>query len=324
MTSKLPWQGPAQPKRLSDADFEAAARELNCEPAAIRAVWDVEAAGRGFLPDNTLVRRFEPHHVRGLNFNWKTSLKLSTAAREKLFRETYATRPEEALRATSWGAPQIMGFNATAIGYPSAEAMVRDMATGEPAHLRAFTALVKAWKLGGALRAHDWVAFARRYNGSGQPEAYARKIEAAFRRHSGRKSPVVLRVGDRGPAVRELQTILGLRVDGVFGPRTHETVVAFQRARGLVADGIVGAMTWEALTKPVAAEGRAYEPPAQLTDLEALTDRVEKLVAVGGSAIAVVGGLRAAVPDWFFHTTLVGGLAAGGVALALLAWRRWR
>lgn len=56
-----------------------------------------------------------------------------------------------------------------------------------------------------------------------------------------------VRKGDKGADVRELQRLLGTRVDGVFGPRTETLVKEFQVKRGLVADGIVGPYTWEAL-----------------------------------------------------------------------------
>ena len=62
----------------------------------------------------------------------------------------------------------------------------------------------------------------------------------------------VLRRGDRGQAVIELQKLLQLNgyyleADGIFGPRTESYVRAFQQSNGLVADGIVGSKTWSAL-----------------------------------------------------------------------------
>ena len=61
------------------------------------------------------------------------------------------------------------------------------------------------------------------------------------------RNAVRLRNGDEGPAVRELQHILDIPRDGVFGTQTEAAVRAFQAGRGLIADGIVGPYTWEAL-----------------------------------------------------------------------------
>jgi len=52
-----------------------------------------------------------------------------------------------------------------------------------------------------------------------------------------------LRLGSRGGAVRALQAVLGLVVDGIFGPDTDRAVRAFQAAHGLVVDGVVGPAT---------------------------------------------------------------------------------
>jgi lysozyme family protein len=56
-----------------------------------------------------------------------------------------------------------------------------------------------------------------------------------------------LRKGSKGDDVRRLQTLLGIKVDGDFGPATEKAVKAFQSARGLGSDGVVGLYTWRAL-----------------------------------------------------------------------------
>jgi len=68
----------------------------------------------------------------------------------------------------------------------------------------------------------------------------------------------VLKHGMRGESVRELQDILNILgfldegSDGVFGDRTRQAVIAFQKANGLTVDGIVGADTWSLLEAEMA------------------------------------------------------------------------
>lgn len=61
------------------------------------------------------------------------------------------------------------------------------------------------------------------------------------------RAEVILREGDRGPAVAAVQRKLRLAADGVFGSQTDRAVKRFQRRKDLVADGIVGPVTRGAL-----------------------------------------------------------------------------
>jgi peptidoglycan hydrolase-like protein with peptidoglycan-binding domain len=61
--------------------------------------------------------------------------------------------------------------------------------------------------------------------------------------------------GNDGAAVREAQALLKAHgvhvdVDGQFGPKTHDAVVAFQRSRGIAADGLIGPDTLRELRTP--------------------------------------------------------------------------
>lgn len=57
----------------------------------------------------------------------------------------------------------------------------------------------------------------------------------------------VIRQGDGGSDVAEVQTKLGITADGRFGPATKQAVKTFQAAHNLAADGVVGPNTWAAL-----------------------------------------------------------------------------
>ena len=56
-----------------------------------------------------------------------------------------------------------------------------------------------------------------------------------------------VRKGSKGDTVKAVQTALGAKADGDFGPGTEAAVIAWQRSRGLVPDGIVGPSTLAAM-----------------------------------------------------------------------------
>ena len=84
--------------------------------------------------------------------------------------------------------------------------------------------------------------------------------------------PETLRVGNRGPAVSDLQTRLNtlakpyplLAIDGIFGPKTEGAVRQWQRTSGIPVDGIVGPKTWEALNVVDAASPQLEPPDAPI------------------------------------------------------------
>ena len=104
-----------------------------------------------------------------------------------------------------------------------------------------------------------------------------------------------LRRGEKGDAVRELQTMLvaqgydlpGSGIDGDYGPETRGAVLAFQDDRGLKMDGIVGPATWAALeSEQEKAEGKPEDNPLDeweiLTDAEKLDNLHERLKRLEG------------------------------------------
>ena len=53
--------------------------------------------------------------------------------------------------------------------------------------------------------------------------------------------------GCKGEAVKQLQMLLGINADGIFGPKTKAAVIAYQTAHNLKPDGICGPLTWASL-----------------------------------------------------------------------------
>ncbi|WP_347862361.1 M15 family metallopeptidase [Salimicrobium sp. PL1-032A] len=59
----------------------------------------------------------------------------------------------------------------------------------------------------------------------------------------------LLRRGTRGKRVRQIQVVVKVRADGIFGPITEKAVRSFQRKKKIQVDGIVGPKTWARLYK---------------------------------------------------------------------------
>ena len=58
-----------------------------------------------------------------------------------------------------------------------------------------------------------------------------------------------LKKGSTGKYVEQLQEILGITIDGDFGPKTEKAVKEYQEENDLVVDGIVGSATWTKLNE---------------------------------------------------------------------------
>lgn len=77
-------------------------------------------------------------------------------------------------------------------------------------------------------------------------------------------------IGSRGTAVSRVQELLnnhlvptpGLKVDGVFGPRTEGAVRRYQASIGIGIDGVVGVHTWAALERGLTSKDSIVEPIA--------------------------------------------------------------
>ena len=179
---------------------------LGFKPSAAVAVLLAESSGQGFGSDGRMIIRFENHifkkHVdaevfklhfkynadkRWTGHYWRATpdgewrrLHTSSAGQNEEWSVLAFARSlndEGALQSISMGAPQVMGFNASLVGYSSARKMFDAWSAGEREQILGLFDFIRSnHKMVRALRTKDWVSFATRYNGSGKAEHYGQVI----------------------------------------------------------------------------------------------------------------------------------------------------
>jgi hypothetical protein len=278
-------------ERLSANCVERSAALIGCEPAALRAVIEVEAAGSGFDAKARPKMLFEPHLfyaglsgparaqalAQGLAYKRWGEKPYPRTSEENYRRLALAMRLDEdaALRACSWGLPQILGANHAKAGYSGAADMVADMLTGENAQIEAMARFIIASNLAKPLRERNWAAFARGYNGPGYAKnAYDKKLASAFARFARARAPQLSPPRDevddaRVFFVQERLRALGYfevgKIDGLWGSRTRGALLAFKADNGLPLNEAIDEHAILALS---GADPRAVDPVRALATPE--------------------------------------------------------
>lgn len=191
--------------RLTETDYAEVAKRLGVEVAAIKAVVDIEAGSthQGFsapgVPlinfDLTMFRRFagkkginlgkyqQSHAVVFSRPNAKRygSQQAAQHARLKAARTIDNTT---AVEGTFWGMFQIGGFNWKKCGTESINDFVDKMSRSERDQLELFANFIETSGLLKHLKAKNWAAFAKGYNGpSYAARGYHTRLASAYARH---------------------------------------------------------------------------------------------------------------------------------------------
>jgi hypothetical protein len=181
--------------KLADIDLPRVGYTIGVGEDEIHAVIDVETAGGGFDKLGRPKMLFEPHvFYRNLVGSDRAHAVQLGIACEKWKPGNYpvdsyprltaalAINETAALKAASWGLGQILGENYVAAGYDSPQHMiVAFVENGEGEHLDAMIRFIVETHLDDEIRAHNWAAFARGYNGPKYAQnSYDTKLATAF------------------------------------------------------------------------------------------------------------------------------------------------
>lgn len=182
-------------QKITAEDWQRVATRLGVNVASIKAVAHVEAAGSGFLADGRPKVRFEAHifsrqtqgvfdqdHPAISSAHWDTRLNVGNVGEHNRLKLAMSLHAEAAMKSTSWGSFQIMGFNYRAAGYDNVKSFVAAMQQSEAKQLDAFVCLVLSDpRTHRALQNQDWETFARRYNGPDYAKnSYDSRMAAAY------------------------------------------------------------------------------------------------------------------------------------------------
>lgn len=149
-------------------------------------------------------------------------------------------------------------LNRIAANYPAIPTVPIDLGVYDAATERAVREFQKIFNLtqDGIVGKNTWYKLKYIYSSvKGLSELYSEGITYS---EAERRFSRVLQEGSRGTEVRSLQYYLNfiaffndalyeIDADGIFGPKTRDAVIAFQRYYGLTPDGIVGRDTWNML-----------------------------------------------------------------------------
>lgn len=190
---------------LTERDYVEVGHELGVEPAAIKAIVDIEAgkAHQGFWKEGQPIINFDLGVFRKMAARNKVNLGKYARSHSVVFARPDARKygsqqaaqqarldaalsidSLSAIQGTFWGMFQLGGFNWKKCGAASPGEFMRLMKRSERDQLELFAEFVVNSGLLPALRRKDWRTFAKGYNGpSYAAKGYHTRLAAAYAKH---------------------------------------------------------------------------------------------------------------------------------------------
>jgi hypothetical protein len=209
-TVTVPEQMPERQMRLTEEDYREVAEALDVEVAAIKAVVDIEAgrSHQGFWATDKPIINFDLTMFRRMAARNKVSLTKATKTHPVIFSRPNTARygsqqaaqqarldaarevdDVSAIQGTFWGMFQIGGFNWKKCGAESPQQFVELMSRSERDQLDLFANFVRNTGMQPFLKAKNWAAFAKRYNGNSYAaRGYHTRLAQAYAKHKKAES----------------------------------------------------------------------------------------------------------------------------------------
>ncbi len=203
--------------KITEQSFVNAAKKIGCSVAMVKAIYEVESQGSGFLATGEVKILFEPHifwkELRNKGIDPQKVLNSKPILNDKkqvigseydnILYPTWGTKPygkiseqhkrldkavkidrDAALKSASWGLFQILGNNYKLCGCASLQGFINKMSEGEESQLELFVNYIINSHLDDEMREEDCVGFARAYNGPMYyKNSYDKKIKIALKKN---------------------------------------------------------------------------------------------------------------------------------------------
>ena len=326
-------------KRIDDIDLPRIAHRVGAGEDELHALIEVETSGKSFDSQGRSRILFEPHvFYRNLSGAKRDAAVKAGLAYPKQGTKPYGKESAQypkleramkidataALKACSWGGPQILGENHEMIGYKTVQEMVEDFKADEENQINAMVNFIIASGLADDLNriaklkrpstAADWAPIARTYNG---PKYDMHDYDGRLAKsHNKWKKipdtpwqPDTMTKYEIEAFQRQLQDALYTEVgniDGKWGSRTIAATSAFQSDNGLPVTGEMNPETRAYIL--------AHGAPKRHIAPERANATVASLEAAGTLPAAAAEAQKTVRLSWWQ------GLGGGA---ATLAWGVW-